>query len=52
MNDEEAIEYVMDFYGISRETAITLYPDEIYAIQKMWALEDKVQSLEQQIKTK
>jgi hypothetical protein len=36
---EEAIQYVMDFYNVSREVAINLYPDEIYAIEQLWKFE-------------
>jgi hypothetical protein len=36
---EEAIQYVMDFYKIDRETAIKLYSDEISAMEQLWKFE-------------
>ena len=46
--NNDAIEYIMDFYNIDRETAIKLYSDEIDSLKWLWDL----RRTEEQTKTK
>ena len=37
---EQAIEFIMEFYQVTREVAVELYWDEIEAYMKLFGVED------------